>query len=38
MDGFAAAFEPDGYLQTSAIRYQRAAAHLGYFPQEQRKA
>jgi hypothetical protein len=38
MDGFAAALERDGYSQASAIRYLRAAAHLGYFPQEQGKA
>lgn len=38
MDGFAAALERDGYSQASAIRYLRAAAHLGYFLQEQGKA
>jgi integrase len=38
MDGFAAALERDGYSQASAIRYLRAAAHLGYFLQEQCKS
>jgi integrase len=38
MDGFAAALDRDGYSQASAIRYLRAAAHLGYFLQEQGKA
>jgi hypothetical protein len=35
MDGFAAALEQDGYSQASAIRYLRAAAHLGHFLQGQ---
>src|SRR6202166_35901 len=38
MDGFAAALDWDGYSQASAIRYLRAATHLGYFLQEQGKA
>jgi integrase len=38
MDGFAAALERDGYSQASAVRYLRAAAHLGYFLQERGKA
>src|SRR3954463_10096975 len=35
MDGFAAALEQDGYSRASAIRYLRAAAHLGHFLQGQ---
>jgi integrase len=38
MDGFAAALGRDGYSRASAIRYLRAATHLGYFLQEQGKA
>lgn len=38
MDGFAAALKRDGYSHASVVRYLRAAAHLGYFLQEQGKA
>ena len=34
MDGFAAALEQDGYSR-AAVRYLRAAAHLGHFLQGQ---
>ncbi len=33
IDGFADALEQDGYSQGSAVRYLRAAAHLGHFLQ-----
>jgi site-specific recombinase XerD len=35
MDGFAASLERDGYRDATAVRYLRAAAHLGYFLQGQ---
>jgi integrase len=35
MDGFAASLERDGYRDATAVRYLRAAAHLGHFQQEQ---
>jgi integrase len=31
MDGFAASLERDGYRDATAVRYLRAAAHLGHF-------
>lgn len=37
IDGFADALERDGYSQGSAVRYLRAAAHLGQFQQRQHK-
>jgi hypothetical protein len=37
MDGFAAALEREGYSQACVVRYLRAAAHLGYFLEEQGK-
>ena len=33
IDGFADALEQDGYSQSSAVRYLRAAAHFGHFLQ-----
>src|SRR6266542_6524998 len=33
IDGFADALEQDGYSQGSAVRYLRAAGHLGHFLQ-----
>ena len=33
IDGFAAALEQQGYAPASAVRYLRAAAHLGCFVQ-----
>jgi integrase len=38
IDHFAAVLERDGYAKTIAKRYLRAAAHLGYFLQQQGKA
>jgi site-specific recombinase XerD len=35
MDGFAALLEQDGYSSGAAVRYLRAAAHLGHFVREQ---
>ncbi len=34
MDGFAASLERDGYRAATAVRYLRAAAHLGHFLQD----
>jgi hypothetical protein len=34
MDGFAALLERDGYRAATAVRYLRAAAHLGHFLQD----
>jgi hypothetical protein len=33
MDGFAASLKRDGYRAAPAVRYLRAAAHLGHFLQ-----
>jgi hypothetical protein len=33
MDGFAASLKRDGYRAATAVRYVRAAAHLGHFRQ-----
>ena len=33
MDGFAASLKRDGYRAATAVRYLRAAAHLGHFLQ-----
>ncbi|MGI9485504.1 MAG: tyrosine-type recombinase/integrase [Geminicoccaceae bacterium] len=35
LDGFAASLERDGYSPAIAVRYLRAAAHLGHFAHEQ---
>ena len=35
MDGFAALLEREGYSPDIAVRYLRAAAHLGHFVREQ---
>jgi hypothetical protein len=35
MDGFAASLERDGYEHSVAVRYLRAAAHIGHFTLEQ---
>jgi hypothetical protein len=35
LDGFAASLERDGYRGATAVRYLRAAAHLGHFLQGQ---
>ena len=35
IDGFAASLERNGYGHATAIRYLRAAAHLGHFVQRQ---
>jgi site-specific recombinase XerD len=35
LDGFAALLERDGYRSATAVRYLRAAAHLGHFVHEQ---
>lgn len=35
LDGFAALLERDGYSPATAVRYLRAAAHLGHFAHEQ---
>jgi hypothetical protein len=35
MDGFAALLKRDGYSSDTAVRYLRAAAHLGHFVHEQ---
>jgi hypothetical protein len=35
IDGFAASLERDGYRDATAVRYLRAAAHLGHFLQGQ---
>ena len=34
LDGFAALLERDGYRAATAVRYLRAAAHLGHFLQD----
>src|SRR5712664_4402564 len=34
MDGFAASLKRDGYRAATAVRYLRAAAHLGHFLQD----
>ena len=38
IDGFADALEQDGYSHTSAVRYLRAAAHVGHFLQGRRRS
>jgi hypothetical protein len=35
MDGFAVSLERSGYRPATAVRYLRAAAHLGHFVHEQ---
>src|SRR5271166_5697303 len=38
MDGFAASLKRDGYRAATAVRYLRAAAHLGHFLQSRGEA
>jgi hypothetical protein len=38
MDGFAASLERSGYRPATAVRYLRAAAHLGHFVHARRAA
>ena len=38
IDGFADALEQDGYSRASAVRYLRAAAHIGHFLHRRRRA